>query len=937
MSGGKALPKANRLAFLSQPAPASYVAGLGRGCVANESAARSVQVTNFYCLTCSASGFTTRSDIGPAREGPSAEAVAYVRAHVYSVHCDTDSFTRCSEAQQRRGEEQEPDPEQFQDPDNETGLFAGTVYEQDDEEADRIYDAVDARMDARRKIRREAREAEELAKFRAERPKIQAQFADLKRGLSEVSDSEWENLPEVGNLTKRRRKDFREGRHFAVPDSVIVGNRDSTQYENSLDPMQQDHGGFDTPAESGTLTNLVELGQARDKVLSLRLDQISGTASSLGGSQTSIDPKGYLTDLNSVQVRSDAEIGDIKRARMLFKSLVESNPKHAPGWIAAACIEEHAGRMVVARNIIKAGCQQCPKSEDVWLEAARLHQNADAKIILADAVQHVGQSVKVWLTAANLEADVKAKKRVLRKALEHIPNSVRLWKETVNLETSAADARVLLAAAVERIPSSIELWLALSRLESLDRAKAVLNKARQAVPTSHEIYIAASRLVEQEAAEMIAAGKDATKELTLVDRNIENAVKQLRKHQVVLTREQWLKEAEKCETEESPRTCEALVKATISLELDEEDRYDVWLADVEGAEQRGLTGTARAILAYALRVYPDRHSLWKRAADLEKSHGSRESLNDILSRAVHHCPQAETLWLMGAKEKWLGGDVPGAREILERAFVANPESEAIWLAAVKLEAENNEINVARELLVRARTVADTERIWMKSAVFERRHGQIDTALETLRTAITKYPKFAKFYMIQGQILQERKDLAGARVVYAAGMKVCPKEPVLWMLASRLEEADGRSIKARALLDKARLVNPGVDRLWAEAVGVEERSGSVAQGKVLLARGLQECASSGLLWSMAIWAEPRASRKSRSVDALKKSGESPIVVCAIARLFWAERKVDKAREWFARSVTKDDGGADLGDSWAWWLKFERQHGTPVRLPDWLSHA
>ena len=39
----------------------------------------------------------------------------------------------------------------------------------------------------------------------------------------------------------------------------------------------------------------------------------------------------------------------------------------------------------------------------------------DAKIILANAVQHVGQSVKVWLTAASLESELKAKKRVLRK------------------------------------------------------------------------------------------------------------------------------------------------------------------------------------------------------------------------------------------------------------------------------------------------------------------------------------------------------------------------------------------------------------------------------------------------------------------------------------------------------------------------------------------
>lgn len=137
------------------------------------------------------------------------------------------------------------------------------------------------------------------------------------------------------------------------------------------------------------MTNFVEIGQARDKILSLKLDQvgsineefafhtngvsqISGTSVN-SGLATSVDPKGYLTSLDSVVIKSDAEIGDIKRARMLFDSLVKSNPKHAPGWIAAACLEEHAGRMVAARKLIKAGCEQCPKSEDVWLEAARLH------------------------------------------------------------------------------------------------------------------------------------------------------------------------------------------------------------------------------------------------------------------------------------------------------------------------------------------------------------------------------------------------------------------------------------------------------------------------------------------------------------------------------------------------------------------------------------
>lgn len=219
-------------------------------------------------------------------------------------------------------------------------------------------------------------------------------------------------------------------------------------------------------------------------------------------------------------------------------------------------------------------------------------------------------------------------------------------------------------------------------------------------------------------------------------------------------------------------------------------------------------------------------------------------------------------------------------------------------------------------------------IWMKSAVFERQQGQYAAALETVSTALFKFPKFAKLYMIQGQIQQMQKNFPAARASYAAGIKACPKDITLWVLASKLEELDGKSIKARALLEKGRLVNPANEVLWAESVGVEERSGGAVQAKAMLARGLQECPSSGLLWSMSIWAEPRPTRKSRSVDALKKSKDNPLITCTVARLFWAERKIEKARQWFSRSVTTEQD-KDIGDHWGWWLKFEYQHGTPVR--------
>ena len=173
------------------------------------------------------------------------------------------------------------------------------------------------------------------------------------------------------------------------------------------------------------------------------------------------------------------------------------------------------------------------------------------------------------------------------------------------------------------IPLSVELWLALARLETLERAKAVLNKARKFVPTSHEIWIAAGRLLEQDAMDPEKPTETRSKELETLGRTIELGVRVLRRHQVLLTREQWLKEAERCESDGSPRTCEAIINATVSMEVEVEDRLDTWAGDAESAEARGMVGTARAILAYALKVFPDQKSLWRKAADLEKAHGTK--------------------------------------------------------------------------------------------------------------------------------------------------------------------------------------------------------------------------------------------------------------------------------------------------------------------------
>jgi len=879
--------------FLNQPAPENYVAGLGRG----------------------ATGFTTRSDLGPAREGPSEDQIKEALAK-RAAQLGAAAPTAYGATEKK--EEENDDDERFQDPENEVGLFAGGAYDKDDDEADRIYQEVDEKMDRRRKARREAREKAEQEEYERNNPKIQQQFADLKRALTTVSDEDWANLPEVGDLTgkNRRNKQALRQKFYAVPDSVIAGARDSSELGTTV----ADDGPLGDN-ENGTMTNFADIGAARDKVLQVRLDQAGSGTDSVAGSATNIDPKGYLTSLAKSQVNSgEAQVADIKRVRVLLESVIRTNPKHAPGWIAAARLEELAGKTVAARNVIARACEFCPKSEDVWLENIRLNDNHNAKIIAANAIKNNDRSVNLWIEAMKLESEARAKKKVIRHALDHIPQSVMLWKEAVNLEEDPADARLLLAKATEIIPLSVELWLALARLETSENAQKVLNKARKAIPTSHEIWIAAARLQEQIGNTTINVMK--------------RAVQALAKESAMLKREEWITEAEKCEEEDAVLTCGAIIRETLGWGLDEDDdRKDIWMEDARASIGRGKYETARAIYAYALRVFVNSRKLWLAAADLEKNHGTKEALWQTLEKAVEACPQSEVLWMMLAKEKWQAGEIDNARRVLGRAFNQNPNNEDIWLAAVKLEAENKEPEQARKLLEQARQEAPTDRVWMKSVAFERQAGDVDAALDLVNQALQLFPGSAKLWMMKGQIYEADGKIPQAREAYGTGTKACTKSVPLWLLYSRLEERVGNVVKARGVLDRARLAVPKSPELWTESVRLERRANNISQAKNLMAQALQQVPTSGLLYTESIWhLEARTQRKPRALEAIKKVDNDPILFVTIARIFWGERRLEKAQNWFEKAILLD---SDIGDAWAWYYKFLMQHGTDEKRADVIA--
>eukprot|EP01118_Nematostelium_gracile_P005397 TRINITY_DN1709_c0_g1_i2.p1 TRINITY_DN1709_c0_g1~~TRINITY_DN1709_c0_g1_i2.p1 ORF type:complete len:505 (+),score=129.94 TRINITY_DN1709_c0_g1_i2:345-1859(+) len=454
------------------------------------------------------------------------------------------------------------------------------------------------------------------------------------------------------------------------------------------------------------------------------------------------------------------------------------------------------------------------------------------------------------------------------------------------------------------------MWLALANLETYQNAKKVLNKARQTLPAETQIWITAAKLEE------------ANGETERVYKVIQSAIAFLQKH-IKIDRKEWLEEAYKAEHSNSLHTCQAIVKETIGYDVDPDDRKRIYREDAQNSIQNRHIVTARAIYAHALTQLPTSKALWLESAKLERDHGTPEQYIHILEKAVQACPQAEILWLMLAKDYWQRKDAEKARQVLHDAFAANPDSEQIWLAAVKLEMENNQPDRARRLLDRAREQTPTDRVYMKSALLEREQGQSAQEAAILDDALKRFPQSPKLWIMRAQALERQDQPDQAREHYQRGIKNCPHFIPLWLCAARLEERYTPA-KARPLLEKARQQNPKNDLLWHATVAIERRANNPKVAQALLAKGLQECPNSGLLWSDAIQLEPTQQKKNKSVEALKRCDNDPFVILAVANLFWADKKLDRAKTWLNRAVTVNP---DFGDAWAYLYRFHLLHGTP----------
>ena len=134
-------------------------------------------------------------------------------------------------------------------------------------------------MDGRRKERREQRFKEEVERYREERPKIQQQFAGLKRDLAHVSKDEWACIPEVGDVRNKKQRGVSRAEKFTpVPDVVLKGVSSSILSMPNIDPRT----GLTTPFPGGmtpgfntsSKMDLNLFGEEKKKFITVKLDQV---------------------------------------------------------------------------------------------------------------------------------------------------------------------------------------------------------------------------------------------------------------------------------------------------------------------------------------------------------------------------------------------------------------------------------------------------------------------------------------------------------------------------------------------------------------------------------------------------------------------------------------------------------------------------------------
>lgn len=831
-----------RKSFLDQEAPAGYVAGSARGAV----------------------GFRLSSN--------------------------PDSFNRGVAVVSKDEEDNEEDEDANSGKLDDTGILSKSRKDDEDEEADRIFEEIERKLAGRKS------QAKVTISHPATDNDNKPQFTDLKRQLANLTEDDWLNLPDPGDMTRRNKRmrllEQQQQRMYAAPDTLIAST---------------------TSTSSNGSTNFKSLSESRDKFLSVQLDNL------LPRKETSTDIKLQETLLNMSGEEQDVKYADLQKSRVILSSLRKTEPYKSSSWIQSARLEEQGKNFKLAKNYILEGCKKCPKSDEIWLENIRLNQT-DLKLckqLINTALGYIPKSEKLWIKAIELEIEPFNKRKIVMKSLENLPNNEKLWKLLIDLETDQEVVKKLLTKASEMCPTVWDFWLGLINLSAYDESKKLLNQARKKLTRNPNVWIAACKLEERE--------QDV--ELSKLIKLMDKAMKETESKNI--TKAEWYDFAIEAEKEDFKNTSKAIISSYLNAHKDilfDGNLFD----DADKLFTNGNVVVARSILDSIIESQPNDVSNWRKLIASVKRFNDLELLFSYYKKAINFKPRKSLFYLMFAKDVWqLGNDIPEARSILDKAENSLPQDLTIKFAIIKLDIKSGQLKSAESYI---KSIIETSpmqsvKFWYKY-IHILRCLESPEVLETSQKALNLFPDCWKLYLQNIQILQDTDNLDKARELASRSIKICNKSPQLWIKLSEIDQQLGIVIRARAVIDQAILQNPESPELWCYKIQFEKRNQDLVSARNISNKSLKKFPGNADIWIEYLWLLPKMSqRKTAFLDALKATDNSSLILMIIGVFFWYDGKFNKCKNWFERSLQLDNTN---GDTWAWIFNYTKKLGTEQEI-------
>lgn len=270
---------------------------------------------------------------------------------------------------------------------------------------------------------------------------------------------------------------------------------------------------------------------------------------------------------------------------------------------------------------------------------------------------------------------------------------------------------------------------------------------------------------------------------------------------------------------------------------------------------------ARAIYKYALDRLPRSKAaiLHKAYTTFEKQFGDRAGIEDVIlsKRRVQYeellksTPKNYDTWIDYARLEESGGDPAKVQDVYERAIAQIPPTQEkrhwrryiyLWIFyALWAETEARDPERARQIYSECLKLIPHRKftfakIWLLTAEFEIRRGQLSRARKTLGQAIGMCPKDKLF---KGYIELELKlfEFVRCRTLYEKHIEWNPANCTAWIKFSELERGLDDLDRARGIFELA--VNQPVldmpELLWKAYIDFEEEEGEYARTRSLYER------------------------------------------------------------------------------------------------------